>query len=58
MEISAMTIELTYLFLTASLWIPYIVGVNTTPNHGGGDPFARLPDLATMPEWIHRVTST
>lgn len=53
-----MTTELVYLTLTmilaASLWIPYIVGVNTMPQ-AEGDPFARPGDLTAMPAWVHRA---
>ena len=40
--------------LAASLWIPYIVGVNMHPQQGA-DPFARPPDLAGFPAWVHRA---
>jgi uncharacterized MAPEG superfamily protein len=52
-----MNIELTYLTLTAllaaSLWIPYIVGVNKY--EVAGDTFARPADLSQYPEWVHRA---
>ena len=38
----------------ASLWIPYIVGVNMHPQ-AGSDPFARPPSLAGFPAWVHRA---
>ncbi|QBF32788.1 MAPEG family protein [Thalassococcus sp. S3] len=53
-----MTTELIYLTLTlmlaASLWIPYIVGVNMHPQTGVDD-FARPPALSDFPEWVHRA---
>ena len=53
-----MTPELTWLslsaLLAASLWIPYIVGVNTTPAPGAAD-FARPPDLSGFVPWVHRA---
>lgn len=52
-----MTIELTYLTLTAllaaSLWIPFIVGVNKYQIEG--DSFVRPADLRHYPEWVHRA---
>ena len=57
-----MTTELTWLTLSAilgaSLWIPYIVGVNTmkpADAPAGPSPFHRPPDLSQMPAWIHRA---
>lgn len=38
----------------ASLWIPYIVGVNMHPQEGVDD-FARPPPLAGFPDWVHRA---
>lgn len=38
----------------ASLWIPYIVGVNMYPQKEG-DPFARPAALTGFPEWVHRA---
>lgn len=53
-----MTTELFWLMLTAilaaSLWIPYIVGVNTTTYEGKETEFIRPPDHSVMPAWIHR----
>lgn len=53
-----MTTELIYLTLTlmlaASLWIPYIVGVNTHPQDGV-DSFDRPPALSGFPPWVHRA---
>ncbi len=40
--------------LAASLWIPYIVGVNIHPQKGVDD-FARPPALTGFPEWVHRA---
>lgn len=41
------------MILAASLWIPYIVGVNI--NDAPGDPFERPSDLAAFPPWVHRA---
>lgn len=53
-----MTTELFWLLLTAmlaaSLWIPYIVGVNTATYEGKETEFSRPPDHAKMPAWVHR----
>ena len=53
-----MTTELTYLtlslLLAASMWIPYIVGVNMHPQDGL-DPFDRPPPLTGFPAWVHRA---
>lgn len=53
-----MTLELVVLLLAAllaaSLWIPYIVGVNTTEFAGQEASFQRPPDQAAMLPWIHR----
>jgi uncharacterized MAPEG superfamily protein len=54
-----MTTELFYLLLTSvlasSLWIPYIVGVNTTTYAGQDESFTRPPDHRNMVPWIHRA---
>ena len=57
-----MTTELFWLMLTAilasSLWIPFVVGVNTTPYdepEGAPDFFIRPPDHARMVPWVHRA---
>jgi uncharacterized MAPEG superfamily protein len=54
-----MTTELFYLLLTAmlasSLWIPYIVGVNSTKYEGQDESFTRPPDHRNMLPWIHRA---
>jgi uncharacterized MAPEG superfamily protein len=53
-----MTIELTWLaytaLLAATLWIPYIVGVNVTEFEGKETIFQRPPDNARMAPWVHR----
>jgi uncharacterized MAPEG superfamily protein len=53
-----MTRELFWLLLTAvlaaSLWIPYVVGINTTAFKGQEDSFVRPPDPADMDAWVHR----
>ncbi|MEO0937312.1 MAG: MAPEG family protein [Pseudomonadota bacterium] len=53
-----MSVELTYLtlvlILAASMWIPYIVGVNMHPVEGTDD-FARPPALTAFPAWVHRA---
>ena len=52
-----MTTELFYLTLTAilaaSLWVPYIVGVNTTPVPALGEN--RPHDPSTLTPWVHRA---
>lgn len=53
-----MTTELFWLMLTAilaaSLWIPYIIGVNTAAYEGKQSEFIRPPDHSKMPAWVHR----
>ncbi|MEL7212897.1 MAG: MAPEG family protein [Pseudomonadota bacterium] len=53
-----MSIELTYLtlsaLLAASLWMPFIIGVNATQAREVAD-FNRPPDLSRMPAWVHRA---
>jgi uncharacterized MAPEG superfamily protein len=53
-----MTSELFWLVLTAvlaaSLWMPYIVGINTTNFEGKEDIFVRLPDHSKMEPWVQR----
>ena len=39
--------------LAASLWIPYIVGVNTEPQDV--DNFTRPGDLSRLRPWVHRA---
>lgn len=39
--------------LAASLWIPYIIGVNTDP--APPDNFTRPGDLNTLRPWVHRA---
>jgi uncharacterized MAPEG superfamily protein len=54
-----MTTELFWLLMTAllaaSLWIPYIVGVNTSIFEGQAESFSRPPDHRHMPAWVHRA---
>ncbi len=54
-----MTAELTILLLLAlfasSLWIPYIIGVNTTSFEGQDESFVRPPDHRNMEPWVHRA---
>ena len=53
-----MTVELKWLIYTAllagSLWIPFIVGVNTSDFPGKAQLFIRPPDAAQMKPWVHR----
>jgi len=53
-----MTVELKWLTYTAllagSLWIPFIVGVNTTDFPGKAQLFIRPPDHGQMKPWVHR----
>ena len=53
-----MTVELKWLTYTAllvgSLWIPFVVGVNTTTFPGKAQQFIRPPDQAQMKPWVHR----
>jgi uncharacterized MAPEG superfamily protein len=53
-----MTTELTWLICTAvlaaSLWIPYIVGINITEFEGKNTIFVRPPDNSKMEPWVHR----
>jgi len=39
--------------LASSLWIPYIVGVNTSPS--GSTDFSRPQDPSVHPAWVHRA---
>jgi uncharacterized MAPEG superfamily protein len=57
-----MTTELFWLMMTAilaaSLWIPFVVGVNTTPYdmpEKDSDMFVRPPDHRRMLPWVHRA---
>ncbi len=54
-----MTAELRWLVLTAifaaSLWIPYVVGVNVTDFPGKSELFVRPPDPSKMKPWVHRA---
>lgn len=38
----------------ASMWIPYIIGVNTEPGDDGA-AFLRPADLSQMRPWVHRA---
>jgi uncharacterized MAPEG superfamily protein len=53
-----MTHELRWLcytaILAASLWIPYIVGINVTDFEGKNELFIRPPDHSKMRPWVHR----
>jgi uncharacterized MAPEG superfamily protein len=53
-----MTTELLFLALTAllaaSLWIPFIIGVNITKFDGQEESFVRPPDHRNMVPWVHR----
>lgn len=54
-----MSTELTWLvytaILAASLWIPYIVGVNRSEFADKDQIFVRPPDMSQMPPWVHRA---
>jgi uncharacterized MAPEG superfamily protein len=57
-----MTTELFWLMLTAilaaSLWIPYVIGVNTTDYakpEGDPETFVRPPDHRLNLPWVHRA---
>lgn len=54
-----LTPELFWLLVTAaliaSLWIPYIVGVNTTAYAGTENTFVRPPDHRLQHAWVHRA---
>ena len=41
--------------LAASMWLPYIVGVNSTQFEGQAESFVRPPDQRAMAPWIHRA---
>ncbi|MEM8823385.1 MAG: MAPEG family protein [Pseudomonadota bacterium] len=44
--------------LAASLWIPYIVGINTAPDGTlpeGADPFVKPVDPGLHRAWVHRA---
>jgi len=40
--------------LAASLWIPFIIGVNVTEFEGKDELFVRPPDHSKMRPWVHR----
>lgn len=54
-----MTTELMMLILTtilaASLWIPFIIGVNTSDAPEGFDPFVKPPNFEGFPLWVQRA---
>lgn len=57
-----MTTELFWLMMTAilaaSLWIPFVVGINSTPyvlQEGESNTFVRPPDHKRMVPWVHRA---
>lgn len=41
--------------LAASLWIPFVVGVNVTSFSGKEELFSRPPDASKMEPWVHRA---
>ena len=53
-----MTPELKWLMYTAllaaSLWIPFIVGINITDFPGKAQLFVRPPDHSQLKPWVHR----
>lgn len=53
-----MTNELFWLLMTAmlaaSLWMPYIIGINTTEFEGKDEIFVRPPDQKKMLPWVQR----
>ena len=53
-----MTTELFWLILTlclaASLWVPFIIGVNTTPSREQVS-FSTMPAIANMTPWVQRA---
>jgi uncharacterized MAPEG superfamily protein len=53
-----MTLELKWLIYTSllagSLWIPFIIGVNTADFPGKAQQFIRPPDHGQMKPWVHR----
>jgi len=53
-----LTLELKWLMYTAllaaSLWIPFIIGVNITDFAGKEGQFVRPPDHSQMEPWVHR----
>ena len=57
---TTITTELTVLvflaLLAASLWVPYIVGVNLQKQAADApDPFVRPGNLSDLPAWVHRA---
>lgn len=53
-----MNVELKWLcytaLLAASLWMPYVIGVNTTEFTGKKELLIRPPDHSKMQPWVHR----
>ncbi|UWR21463.1 MAPEG family protein [Sulfitobacter sp. S190] len=42
--------------MAATLWVPYIIGVNRVAlPEGAPDPFERPGDLNALPAWVHRA---
>ena len=41
--------------LGATLWIPFVVGINTTEFAGKATSFVRPPSPADMRPWVHRA---
>jgi uncharacterized MAPEG superfamily protein len=42
------------MLLAASLWLPFIIGVNIHPP-AGVDPFLRTYDRTILPDWVQRA---
>jgi uncharacterized MAPEG superfamily protein len=45
---------LALMILAASLWIPFIIGVNMHPP-AGVEPFVRTYDRTILPDWVQRA---
>lgn len=54
-----MTTELLSLLIVgllgATLWIPFVIGINTTEFAGKATSFERPPSPAAMQPWVHRA---
>ena len=54
-----MSMELTFTPLTAllaaTLWLPFIVGVNISTYDGDFQPGLRPPDMTRFPDWVQRA---
>jgi uncharacterized MAPEG superfamily protein len=54
-----MSTDLFYLvalsLLSASMWMPYIIGANLNPPADRDAGFIRPPDLNQFPAWVHRA---